>query len=101
MKAAKQGKYEAYHFALMTLPGDMSDPHLMKVARDLGLDVERLKIDMESSEIAAMIQRNDDLAKRLGINGTPAFIFGETLVPGAIDAETMRLLVAEARDKAS
>ena len=101
LAADKQGKYEVYHFALMTLPGDMSDPHLMKVARDVGLDTERLKRDMESEEIEAIIQRNHDLAQVLGINGTPAFVFGETLVRGAVDAETMRILIAEARDKAS
>jgi protein-disulfide isomerase len=101
LAADKQGKYEAYHFALMTLPGDMSDPHLMKVARDVGLDTERLKRDMESEEIEAIIRRNHDLAQLLGINGTPAFVFGETLVRGAVDAETMRILIAEARDGAS
>ncbi len=101
LAAAKQGKYEVYHFALMIQPGDMSDPHLMQVAREVGLDVERLKVDMESEEIEAMIRRNHDLAQKLGIKGTPAFVFGNTLVPGAIDAETMQLLVAEARDKAS
>lgn len=100
LAAHKQDKYEAYHFALMTRPGDMSDPHLMKVARDLGLDTALLKRDMESEEIEALIQRNRGLAQRLGINGTPAFVFGETLVRGAVDAETMRRLIAKAREKA-
>jgi len=101
LAAAKQGKYEAYHFALMTQDGDMSDPHLMQVARQVGLDVARLKTDMEADDIEAMIRRNHDLAQNLGINGTPAFVFGDTLVPGAIDADTMRTLIAEAREKAS
>ncbi len=101
LAAARQGKYEAYHFALMTQAGDMSDPHLMKVAREVGLDTERLKADMASEDIEAIIRRNHDLAQRLGINGTPAFVFGDTLVPGAVDAETMRSLVAKARDTAS
>lgn len=101
LAADKQGQYEAYHFALMTQPGDMSDPHLMQVARQFGMDVEQLKADMDSEEISALIQRNHALAQSLGIGGTPAFVFGDTLVPGAIDADTMRRLVAEARAKAS
>lgn len=101
LAAVKQGKYEAYHFALMTSPGDMSDPHLMQVAMEVGLDVAQLKADMESEEIGRYIQRNQALAQELDISGTPAFVFGDTLVPGAISADTMRQLIAEARAKAS
>lgn len=101
LASIKQGKYEVYHFALMTQPGDMSDPHLMQVAKMVGLDVDQLKEDMESDEIEAMIRRNHALAEALSIGGTPAFVFGDTLVPGAVDAETMRRLIAEARAKAS
>lgn len=101
LAAVKQGKYEQYHFALMSSPGDMSDPHLMQVATEVGLDVEQLKADMESAEIGQAIRRNHALAEALGINGTPAFVFGDTLAPGALDANTMRQLIAEARAKAS
>ena len=101
LASIRQGKYEAYHFALMTQPGDMSDAHLEKVAREVGLDVEQLKADMESDEIDAMIRSNHELAERLGINGTPAFVFGNRLVPGAIDAQAMRRLIAAERANAS
>lgn len=101
LAAARQGKYEAYHFALMTQPGDMSDPHLKRVAKEVGLDVERLFEDMEDEAIDAMLQRNVALAEAIGVRGTPAFVFGDTLVPGAIDAETMRRLIDEARAKGS
>ena len=101
LASVQQGKYEAYHFALMTQPGDMSDGHLEKVARDVGLDVDKLKADMESEEIDAMLRRNHELAERLGINGTPAFVIGDTLVPGAIDAQAMRRLIAAERANAS
>lgn len=100
LASVKQGKYEAYHYALMTQPGDMSDPHLMQIAKMVGLDVDQLKEDMESEEIEAMIRRNHALAEALNIGGTPAFVFGDTLVPGAVDADTMRRLIAEARAKA-
>ncbi len=97
LAVAKQGKYEEFHWALMTGPGDMSDPHIRKVARGVGVDVERMMVDMESPEIQAMIARNQALAQRLGITGTPAFVIGDTLVPGAIDRNTMENLVAQAR----
>ncbi len=101
LAAAKQGKYEAFHFALMTEPGDMSDPHIRQIARTVGLDVDRLQEDMRSADIDAMIRRNHELARALDINGTPAFVIGDTLVPGAIDLKTLQRLVAKARDAAS
>ncbi|HEX9789348.1 MAG TPA: DsbA family protein [Kiloniellales bacterium] len=101
LAAALQNKYEAFHFALMLQPGDMSDIHIETIAGQVGLDVPRLRSDMKSPEIAAAIERNIALAEMVGIRGTPAFVIGKTLVPGAIDAETFRQLIAEARAKAS
>jgi protein-disulfide isomerase len=101
LAVAKQGKYEEFHWALMTEPGDMSDPHIRKIARSVGVDVDRMMADMESPEIQAMIERNHDLAQALRITGTPAFVIGDTLVPGAIDRKTLEHLVAQARAKES
>jgi protein-disulfide isomerase len=101
LAAVKQGKYEAFHFALMTQPGDMSDAHIETVAGQVGLDVAQLKADMTSPEITAVIDRNIALAETIGIQGTPAFIVGKTLVPGAINADNFRKLIAKVRAEAS
>jgi protein-disulfide isomerase len=37
----------------------------------------------------------------LGVRGTPAFVVGQTLVPGAIDEDQLKQLVAAARSNAS
>ncbi len=99
LAVAKQGKYEEFHWALMTEPGDMSDPHIRQIARTVGVDVNLMLKDMESPEIQAMIARNHQLAQRLQINGTPAFVIGDTLVPGAVDRQTIERMIAQARDK--
>ena len=101
LASARQGKYEEFHWALMIQPGNMSDPHIRKIASSVGLDVERMQKDMESEEIDAMIRRNNQLARRLQITGTPALVIGDTLVPGAIDRKALENLVAQARDKQS
>ena len=101
LAVARQGKYEEFHWALMTKPGDMSDPHIRRIARSVGVDVDRMMADMESPEIQAMIQRNQDLAQTLRITGTPAFVIGDALVPGVIDRKTFERLVAQARAKES
>ncbi len=101
LAAAKQGKYKAFHFALMGQRGDMSLPYLLQVAGNLGLDVERLEQDMQAPDIDRALRRNLDLAQPLGINGTPAFVIGDTLFPGALSGERLRQLVAQNRAKAS
>ena len=101
LAAVKQGKYEEFHWALMTKPGDMSAPHIRKMAREVGLDVKRLEDDMKSPDIERMIQLNRQLATALGIRGTPAFVIGKALVPGAVDLSTLKKLIAEARASAS
>lgn len=101
LAAHRQGKYEAFHWALMTKPGDMSDPHIRRIARGVGIDIERMMADMEAPEIQAMIKRNNDLAQALQITGTPAFVIGDTLVPGAIDRKAIERLVAQARAEQS
>ena len=101
LAVAMQGKYEKFHWALMTEPGDMSDPHIRQVARTVGVDIDRMMADMESPEIQAMIARNHGLAQTLQITGTPAFVIGDTLVPGAVDRKTIERLVAQARAKQS
>ena len=52
---------------------------------------------MNSPEVDAEINRNREIAKALRLNGTPAFIVGTELVPGATDLETLRAMLDEAR----
>ena len=63
----------------------------------LGLDHARLVKDMEGPEIAAQITRDTELARSLDINGTPGFVIGNRLVPGAIDTQTMQQIVEAER----
>ena len=52
---------------------------------------------MKNPEIDAIIERNRALARALGINGTPGFVIGDQVIPGAISLDTIRELIAEAR----
>ena len=99
LAARLQNKYPAMHDALMGFRGPLDEAAVFRIAGDVGLDVARLRRDMENPEIGAQLQRNAALAQALQINGTPAFVIGETLVPGAVDLATLRSLIAEARAK--
>jgi protein-disulfide isomerase len=52
-----------------------------------------------SAEITAAIEKNRGLAQALGVNGTPAFVVGTDLVPGAIGLEAFRETVGRARQR--
>lgn len=101
LAAAKQGLYEPFHFALMDVKGKVDQAAVMTIAKGVGLDLDRLKGDMQSPEIDAVLRRNFQLAEILEINGTPAFIIGDEIVPGALDMQTLKAKVAEARSNAS
>lgn len=98
LASRKQGKYEEFHVALMENEGRASEATVFQIAEDLGMDTEQLRADMDGPEIAAHFQTSQQLTQALGLNGTPAFVFGDQLVPGAIELDQMKELVAQARD---
>jgi protein-disulfide isomerase len=95
--ARKSDKFIKFHDALMTARGALDEPSVLQIASEVGLDAKRLKSDMAGEDVAKIVFRNRQLAEKLGINGTPAFVVGGQLIPGAIDLATMRQVVAEAR----
>jgi protein-disulfide isomerase len=101
LAALKQSpqKYTRLHAALMGLKGELSQDVILKTAESVGLDVAKIKTDMSGRDIEALIKRNYSLADTLKITGTPAFIIGNAMSPGAIDLATFRKMVADARSK--
>lgn len=97
LAAREQGKYAAFHAAMMATKGEIDDGVVLKVAKSVGVDLEQAKAAMNAPAIDALIKRNYALADALDIQGTPAFIIGNTLVPGATDIDKLRQLVADAR----
>lgn len=90
-------KYFAFHTALMNSKGGLSEKRILKIAAESGLDADRLGEAMDDPGIDKILQRNFKLADALGIGGTPAFVIGDHLIPGAVDLETLRELVAAER----
>ncbi|MFA6031374.1 MAG: DsbA family protein [Myxococcota bacterium] len=97
LAADKQGKYAAFHKALFGTRTRVTEAVVLKVAAETGLDVSRLKTDMQHPDIQASIDRNVALAQALKINGTPGFVVGDQIFPGATDLATMKSLIEQAR----
>lgn len=91
-----QGKHQAFHEALLAAKGDMTKDSIIGLAAEVGLDAKRLEADMANPEWQVVIDRNRALARELGISGTPGFIVGTELVPGALDVNGLRELIARA-----
>jgi protein-disulfide isomerase len=83
LAARNQGKYWELHRALLKARGQANEASALKLAEELGLDMEQLKADMESDEVKAEIAHSEALAKKMGVNGTPHFLIGDRSIPGA------------------
>lgn len=99
LAARAQGKYAAFHEALMA-QSTANAATIRRAADAVGLDFDRLQADMRAPEVEAHIARSRELATQLGISGTPTFIIGDTLVPGFAEKAQLATLIAEANDGA-
>lgn len=97
MAAKKQGKYMDFHTAVMGARGRLTPELVMALASKAGIDTERLKKDMDDPAITKYLQDTLLLAQQLGITGTPGFVIGGKLVPGALNKDRMKQLVEDAR----
>ncbi len=97
LASVAQGKYEKFHEALMTSKDHLNESSIMDLAKEVGLDTDKLKKDMESEKVQKILATNVELAKSIGARGTPAFIIGGKLFPGAVPIEQMKDAVSAAR----
>ena len=97
MAAKKQGKYFEFHVVLMGARGRLTEQKVMDAAKDVGLEVTQLRADMKDTTIEVYLNETKQLATALGIRGTPAFVIGDTLIPGAIDEAGMKQIIAQMR----
>jgi protein-disulfide isomerase len=99
LAARKQGKYDALHRALMALKGQINEAAIFQTASSAGLDGERLKRDMADPEIDRILKANLGLADALDIHGTPGFVIGDEIVPGAVSLDALKQMIETARKK--
>lgn len=83
LAAHAQGKYWELHKALIESKGRVTEASALEAAGKLGLDVERLKRDKESSAVKDELTRVGALARKMNINGTPHFLVGKEAIGGA------------------
>jgi protein-disulfide isomerase len=87
-----------YHIRLMESRGRVNGDRAMAVAKEMGLDMAKLRKDVEGEEVKAAIRENVELGDKLGLTGTPAFVIGDQVVFGAVGLEPLRKNVASVRE---
>ena len=97
LAAHKQGKYLAFHKALFEGRGTVDPGRVTEAAKKVGLDLERLKVDLADPAIQKAIEKNLALAQELRIDGTPGFVAGKKILRGATNLKTLQAFIAEAR----
>ncbi|MGC0222242.1 DsbA family protein [Pseudooceanicola nitratireducens] len=97
LAARKQGKYDAFHWAMMANKGRAEEASVMRIAEQVGLDLEQLRADMQAPEVQQHIATSMQLSQALGFNGTPSFVIGEALLPGFVETAQLKELVEAAR----
>ena len=98
MAAKEQNAYFEFHQAAMKNRGPINEATLENIAEKIGLNIEKMKTDVDSDKIANIVAEKSAKAAAMGISGTPAFVIGGQLYGGYIGLERMRAAVKEARE---
>jgi protein-disulfide isomerase len=97
LAAAKQKEFLAFHFTLLSAEGHVGEAQALEAAKKAGLDMDKLKKDMAAMKPEDIFRGNDALAEKIGIDGTPAFIIGDKIMPGVASEAEFKSLIADAR----
>jgi protein-disulfide isomerase len=105
LAAGMQGKYMLMHNALLKLEQRLDDKLVMSTAKSVGLDMAKLEKDINSKEVTDSLKENRQLAEKMHLMGTPAFVIGATpegkfsnkveptFIPGAATVEALQEIV--------
>jgi protein-disulfide isomerase len=89
--------YWSFHEALFTSRGQVDKAVALKAAADLGLSPVSLELEMGTDAVARSIQSSYEIARALNITGTPTYIIGNEIIPGAIGVDELRTRIANMR----
>lgn len=91
-----QGAFD-YHSRLMAVKGRVGKEQAEAVARDMRLDMARLAKDADSQVVLDALKESRELGDKLGLTGTPSFVIGDTIIPGAVGHDAMAQAIGSVR----
>ena len=99
LASGRQGKYWQLHLAMFSHEGKITRASVDEIAAAQGINMAKLKKDMADPAIEETLARTRALAQTLAINGTPAFIIDDKLVPGYLPQADLAAAIDEVRMK--
>ncbi|ODT75207.1 MAG: hypothetical protein ABS76_34845 [Pelagibacterium sp. SCN 64-44] len=90
--------YWAFHQTLFSSRGKVDKAVALQAAAEQGLSQIDLELRMSEEQVARTIQKSYEIAQALGITGTPTYIIGNEIIPGAIGADELRTRIANMRE---
>ena len=94
LAARNQNKYFEFHSKLMKHTGKIDDKLLLSFSKELKIDTKKLKSDYSNEKLMLIINKNREIANRLNLRGTPAFIIGNKIYPGAMSEKDIEKVIA-------
>lgn len=107
LAAQKQHKAQQLHRALMLVKQRLSEKLIFEQATAVGLNIDLLKTEMQNPAYAVEFKTNLELADKLGIQGTPAFVvagntnektFKSAFISGAVKQAELEKALAQVRN---
>ena len=98
LASKNQNLYSKFHLSLMTIKGRVNEEKVFSTAKEIGLDIDQLKIDMNNPKIEQQLAKNREIAKLLNLNGTPAFIIGDIIYSGALNLNNLKKIIKQFRE---
>lgn len=99
LAAGKQGKFWEFHDALFGNQRGLNEALYAKIAKDLGLNIAKFDKDRASEEIEAQVKEDEQIAAKLGFNGTPGFVVGGVPVRGAYPFDHFKSIIEKVLPK--
>jgi protein-disulfide isomerase len=91
--AGRQRKFWDFHDRLFAHEGPLGRSAFVEIAREIGLDIERFQKDLDDPEVAEIVAKDQQLARRLGVTATPSFFVNGRYRSGFQDPKAMAAIV--------
>lgn len=98
LAASRQGKYDDFHKALVG-SSEVNEDIIKTLAATNKIDYPQLQKDMSDPRIDAELVQTAAIATSLGIEGTPAYVIGNHIFPGAVELDTLIKYIEQERIK--
>jgi protein-disulfide isomerase len=93
----KGEKFFEFHRKLLSMRGGVGKTQALNVARESGVDMDRLEKDLKSPQIHAGLAEVAALADDLHFTGTPSWVIGNETILGAVSSAQLKAKIDNVR----